>query len=43
MGLKTLEPTAENLKRFGLAVTLGGAEVRMIDMAELTVLLLMEA
>jgi penicillin-binding protein 1C len=33
MGLKTLEPTTENLKRFGLAVTLGGAEVRMIDMA----------
>ena len=33
MGLKTLEPTVENLKRFGLAVTLGGAEVRMIDLA----------
>lgn len=33
MGLTTLEPTAENLRRFGLAVTLGGAEVRMIDLA----------
>jgi penicillin-binding protein 1C len=32
MGLKTLEPTSENLKRFGLAVTLGGAEVKMIDL-----------
>lgn len=32
MGLSTLEPTAENLKRFGLAVTLGGAEVKMIDL-----------
>lgn len=32
MGLKTLEPTAENLKRYGLAVTLGGAEVKMIDL-----------
>lgn len=32
MGLKTLEPTPENLKRFGLAVTLGGAEVKMIDL-----------
>ena len=34
MGLDTLEPTSENMKRFGLAVTLGGAEVHMIDMAE---------
>lgn len=32
MGLETLEPTPENLKRFGLAVTLGGAEVKMIDL-----------
>lgn len=31
-GLTTFEPTAENLSRFGLAVTLGGAEVRMIDL-----------
>lgn len=30
-GFKTLSPTPENLKRFGLAVTLGGAEVHMID------------
>lgn len=34
MGLDTLEPTTENMKRFGLAVTLGGAEVHMIDLAE---------
>jgi membrane carboxypeptidase/penicillin-binding protein PbpC len=33
MGLTTLEPTAENMRRFGLAVTLGGAEVTMADMA----------
>lgn len=31
MGFVTLEPTTENMKRFGLAVTLGGAEVHMID------------
>ncbi len=31
MGFKTLVPTKENLKRFGLAVTLGGAEVHLID------------
>lgn len=33
MGLTTLEPTKENMSRFGLAVTLGGAEVKMIDLA----------
>ncbi len=33
MGLATLKPTKENLARFGLAVTLGGAEVKMIDLA----------
>ncbi len=33
MGLKTLEPTPENLARFGLAVTLGGGEVRLLDLA----------
>ena len=33
MGMTTLEPTAENLSRFGLAVTLGGAEVRMSELA----------
>ncbi|MDP2632142.1 MAG: transglycosylase domain-containing protein, partial [Candidatus Curtissbacteria bacterium] len=31
-GLKSLEPTDENLKRFGLAVTLGGGEVRLLDL-----------
>jgi len=33
MGLNTLEPNSENMKRFGLAVTLGGAEVKMTEMA----------
>lgn len=33
MGLDTLEPTAVNLSRFGLAVTLGGGEVRLVDLA----------
>src|SRR5690606_300059 len=32
MGLETLEPTSENLARFGLAVTLGGGEVRLLDL-----------
>lgn len=32
MGLKTLEPTQENLNRFGLSVTLGGGEVRLLDL-----------
>jgi 1A family penicillin-binding protein len=32
MGISTLEPTTENMKRFGLAVTLGGAEVKMIEL-----------
>lgn len=31
MGFKTLEPTKENLRRFGLAVTLGGGEVHLLD------------
>jgi penicillin-binding protein 1C len=31
MGFDTLEPSKENMKRFGLAVTLGGAEVHLID------------
>lgn len=31
MGFDTLEPTQENFRRFGLAVTLGGAEVHLID------------
>lgn len=33
MGIRTFEPTPENLRRYGLAVTLGGAEVYMIDLA----------
>jgi len=33
MGISTLEPTTENLTKFGFAVTLGGADVRMIDLA----------
>lgn len=32
LGFVTLEPTKENMNRFGLAVTLGGGEVRLIDM-----------
>jgi len=32
MGLETLAPTQENLKRFGLALTLGGGEVKLIDL-----------
>jgi 1A family penicillin-binding protein len=32
MGLETLEPTRENVNRFGLSVTLGGGEVRLLDM-----------
>jgi membrane peptidoglycan carboxypeptidase len=31
MGFETLEPTDDNMKRFGLAVTLGGAEVHLLD------------
>lgn len=34
MGLSTLEPTEENLKRFGLSVTLGGGEVRLLELAQ---------
>jgi len=33
-GLTTLQPTDENLKRFGLAVTLGGGEVRLLDLVD---------
>jgi len=32
LGFKTLEPTKENLSRLGLSVTLGGGEVRLLDM-----------
>jgi penicillin-binding protein 1C len=31
MGFPTLEPTEDNMKRFGLSVTLGGGEVHLID------------
>lgn len=34
MGLVTLEPTAENLRRFGLSIALGGGEVHMIELAD---------
>lgn len=33
MGLTTLEPTSENISRFGLSVTLGGGEVRLNELA----------
>lgn len=32
MGLTTLEPTNANLNRFGLSLTLGGGEVRLLDL-----------
>lgn len=32
MGLTTLAPTDANLRRFGLGVTLGGGEVRLVDL-----------
>ena len=31
LGIKSLEPTADNLKRVGLSVALGGGEVRPLD------------
>jgi 1A family penicillin-binding protein len=34
LGLTTLPPTTETLKRVGLSLTLGGGEVRLIDMAD---------
>ena len=33
MGLSTLKPTADNLSRLGLSVTLGGGEVRLLELA----------
>lgn len=33
MGLTTLEPNSDNLRRFGLSLTLGGGEVKLIDLA----------
>jgi len=32
MGLSTLEPTNENIRRFGLSLTLGGGEVKLLDL-----------
>lgn len=32
LGLDTLAPTQENLNRFGLSITLGGGEVRLLDL-----------
>ncbi len=32
MGITTLEPTTENMNRFGLSVTLGGGEVRLLEL-----------
>lgn len=32
LGLTTLEPTTENTRRFGLSITLGGGEVRLLDL-----------
>lgn len=33
-GLKSLEPTENNLKRFGLSITLGGGEVRLLELTD---------
>jgi 1A family penicillin-binding protein len=33
MGLSTLEPTDANMKRFGLSLTLGGGEVKLLDLS----------
>lgn len=33
MGLSTLAPTSENIKRFGLSITLGGGEVKLLDIS----------
>ena len=33
MGFTTLEPTAETMSRVGLSLTLGGGEVKLLDMA----------
>ena len=32
LGLDTLAPTQDNLNRFGLSITLGGGEVRLLDL-----------
>ena len=33
MGFSNLEPTQENVNRFGLSITLGGGEVRLLDLS----------
>ncbi|MBI3092848.1 MAG: PBP1A family penicillin-binding protein [Candidatus Levybacteria bacterium] len=33
LGLSTLAPTSENVRRFGLSITLGGGEVKPLDLA----------
>lgn len=33
MGITTLAPTDDNVKRFGLSLTLGGGEVRLLDLS----------
>jgi membrane carboxypeptidase/penicillin-binding protein len=32
MGITTLQPNSENLKKFGLSLTLGGGEVRLLEL-----------
>lgn len=34
LGITTLEPTADTLKRVGLSLTLGGGEVRLLELTE---------
>lgn len=34
MGLSTLEPTNDNIKRFGLSLTLGGGEVTLLELTQ---------
>ncbi|MBI3956268.1 penicillin-binding protein, partial [Candidatus Gottesmanbacteria bacterium] len=34
MGLTSLEPTDENLKRIGLSLTLGGGEVKLLELSQ---------
>ena len=34
LGIDSLEPTKENLSRFGLSLTLGGGEVRLLNLTE---------
>jgi len=34
MGLVTLAPNEENLKRFGLSISLGGGEVKLVDLVK---------